>query len=121
MPRTDIRFPFGFDPRGRTATSAYAEHVHQMIEQLLLTGPGERVNRPDFGGGLAQLVLGPNAPEQAAALELALDAAVTTWLGDVVALSRLEVEASDATLKVELHYVLRATGEQVDDVVEVRP
>lgn len=121
MTRTDIRFPFGFDLQGRTATSSYAAHVHQLIEQLLLTHPGERVNRPGFGGGLAQLVFEPHAVQQAAALELALTAAVTTWLGDVVDLRRLEVGAADAVLKVELEYALRATGEVVTEVVEAQP
>lgn len=119
MARTDIRFPFGFDARGRTATSEYTDHVREMLEQLLLTQPGERVNRPDFGGGLAQQVFEPNAPERAVALELALSAAIDTWLGDVVDLRRLTVDADDATLRVELDYVLRSTSEVVSDVLEV--
>lgn len=118
MPRSDLRFPYGFDPQGRTATSAYDAHVRELLEQLLLTHPGERVNRPDFGGGLAQLVFAPNSPERAAALELALTAAVATWLGDVVDLRRIEVDADDAVLRVELDYVVRATGDVVTEVVE---
>lgn len=117
--RTDIRYPFGFDARGSTATAPYADHVRQMIEQLLLTSPGERVNRPTLGGGLLQLVFAPNAPERAVALELALSAAVTTWLGDVVDLLGLQVEATDAVLRVRLDYVIRPTGEARSDVVEV--
>ncbi|TIC88297.1 hypothetical protein E8D34_04985 [Nocardioides sp. GY 10113] len=113
MERTDLDFPFGFDAAGRTATTPYAEHVTDMIEQLLLTGPGERVNRPDIGGGLGQTVFSPNSPERAAALELSLTAAVTTWLGDVVDLRRLVVSADDATLRVDLEYLVRPTGEAV--------
>jgi phage baseplate assembly protein W len=119
--RTDIRFPYGFDGRGRTATAPYLRHVLDMLEQLLLTHPGERVNRPDFGGGLAHQVFEPNAPERAVALELALSAAVDTWLGDIVDLRRLTVEARDSQLRVELDYVVRATGEVVSEVVEVEP
>lgn len=118
MPRTDIRFPYGFDPQGRTATSSYESHVKEMLELLLLTHPGERVNRPALGGGLAQLVFTPNAPERAAALELALSAAVSTWLGDVIDLRRLHVAAEDAVLRVELDYAVRSTGALVTQVVE---
>ena len=55
-----------------------------MIEQMLFTNPGERVNRPDFGSGLMQLVFAPNSPELAAALEFTLQAALDRWLGDVI-------------------------------------
>ena len=59
----NIDFPFQFDRRGRTATTSDAGHVRDMIEQLLFTNPGERVNRPDFGSGLQQLVFAPNSTE----------------------------------------------------------
>lgn len=121
MDRTDIRFPFGFDEAGRTACSAYAAHVGEMIRQLLLTDPGERVHRPGLGGGLNQQVFEPNSPERAVGLELALSAAIDTWLGDVVELRRLAVQSREAVLLVELEYAIRATGEQVNDVVEVEP
>jgi phage baseplate assembly protein W len=117
--RTDIRYPFGFDTRGRTATAPYVEHVRQMIEQLLLTSPGERVNRPLLGGGLLQLVFAPNTPDRAAALELALTGAVATWLGDVIELRSLQVEALESTLRVRLDYVVLPTSEARSDVVEV--
>ena len=62
-----------------------------MIEQLLFTNPGERVNRPDFGSGLLQLVFAPNSPELAAALQFTLQAALERWLGDVIEVRELEV------------------------------
>ena len=63
----NIDFPFHFDDRGRTATTTLDDHVRDLIEQLLFTSPGERVNRPDFGAGLLQLVFAPNSAELAAA------------------------------------------------------
>ena len=57
----DIDYPFHFDSRGRTALADRDDHVRDMIEQLIFTNPGERVNRPDFGSGLLQLVLAPTA------------------------------------------------------------
>jgi uncharacterized protein len=69
MSAQDIDFPFHFSGRGRTAKAGYDEHVRDMLEQLIFTNPGERVNRPDFGSGVLQLLFGPNSPELAAALQ----------------------------------------------------
>lgn len=107
----NIDFPFHFDNRGRTAETDDADHVRDMIEQLLFTSPGERVNRPDFGSGLLQLVFAPNSPELAAALQFTLQAALQRWLGDVIDVAALEVASTDSTLQVNLSYTLRTGGE----------
>jgi Bacteriophage baseplate protein W len=107
----NIDFPFHFDRLGRTATTGYDEHVRDMIEQLLFTNPGERVNRPDFGSGLLQLVFAPNSPELAAALQFTVQASLQRWLGDVIDLQALEVVSEDATLRVTVQYVVRRSGE----------
>ncbi|MEL6763593.1 MAG: GPW/gp25 family protein, partial [Cyanobacteria bacterium J06607_6] len=80
----NIDYPFHFDNLGRTATTPEADHVRDMIEQLLFTNPGERVNRPTFGSGLQQLIFAPNSPELAATLQYTLQAALQQWLGDVI-------------------------------------
>lgn len=107
----NIDFPFHFDARGATASTGYADHVRDMIEQLLFTTPGERVNRPDFGCGLLQLVFAPNSPELAATVQFTTQASLAQWLGDIVDVRSLEVDAQDSILRVELSYALRATGE----------
>lgn len=106
-----LRFPLSFDGRGRTARATTDEHVRDMIEQFLFTEAGERVNRPDFGSGVRQLVFGPSTPEVAAALEHTVRAGLQQWLGDVIEVRRLEVESRESTLRVELEYALRRTGE----------
>lgn len=111
----DIDFPFHFDDRGATATTGYDDHVRDMIEQLLFTSPGERVNRPDFGSGLMQLVFAPNSPELAATLQFTVQAALGQWLGDVIDVRTLEVRSEDAALFVRLDYVVRATGQLRSD------
>jgi hypothetical protein len=111
----DIDHPYHFDGRGRTAAAGYADHVRDMIEQLLLTNPGERVNRPDFGSGILQLVFAPNSPELAAALQLSVQAALQRWLGDLVDVEKLEVTSEEAVLRFGLVYVLRRTGERRTD------
>jgi len=105
----NIDFPLQIDPRGRTATTDDADHIRDMIEQLLFTAPGERVNRPDLGSGLLQMVFGPNSTELAAALQFTAQAAVQRHLGDLIDLQQLVVTADDATLAVTVSYVVRAT------------
>ena len=107
----NIDFPLHFDARGTTATTDYPGHVRNMIEQLLFTTPGERINRPDFGCGLLQLVFAPNSLELAATVQFTTQAALAQWLGDLIEVRALEVEAKESTLRVALDYALRATGE----------
>jgi phage baseplate assembly protein W len=107
----NIDFPFHFDNRGRTASATDEEHVRDMIELLLFTSPGERVNRPDFGSGLLQLVFAPNSPELAATLQFTMQAALQQWLGDVIEVQDLEVTSDDAQLHVALQYVMRGSDQ----------
>lgn len=108
----NIDFPFHFDSRGRTASTNDDDHIRDMIEQLLFTNPGERVNRPDFGSGLQRLVFGPNSPEVAAALKFTLQATLQRWLGDLIELQVLEVTSEDSTLNILIKYVVRRNNQQ---------
>ena len=106
----NIDYPFHIDSRGRSATTGDDDHVRDMIEQFLFTNPGERVNRPDFGSGLLQMVFAPNSPEIAAALQFTAEAALQRWLGDVIELHALEVTSEEATVRVTVQYRIRRTG-----------
>jgi phage baseplate assembly protein W len=108
----NIDFAFQFDARGRTASTSDEDHIRDMIEQFLFTNPGERVNRPDFGSGLLQLVFAPNSPELAATLQVTIQAGLQRWLGDLIEVQKLEVTSEDSTLRVDLAYVIRRTQEQ---------
>jgi len=108
----NIDFPFGFDSRGQTAKAEYDQHIRDMIEQLIFTNPGERVNRPDFGSGLLQLVFAPNSPELAATVQFTVQAAIQQWLGDLIELGELKVTSLDSTLQLDMSYVVRRTAEQ---------
>jgi phage baseplate assembly protein W len=107
----NIDYPFHFDERGRSAGTTGDDHIRDMIEQLLFTNPGERVNRPDFGSGLMQLVFAPNSPELAAALQYTLQASLQQWLSDLIELQSLEVTSLDSRLSVTVQYVVRRTNE----------
>jgi uncharacterized protein len=117
----NIGFTYAIAADGRTALDTRERHVRGMIEQLLLTNPGERVNRPDFGGGLYQLVFAPNSPQLAATLQLSLQAAVQRYLSDVVAVQQLSVTADNEKLLVQLIYLLRQTGVMSAAQVELSP
>jgi len=105
----NIDYPFHFDQLGHTASTDYDDHIRDMIEQFLLTSAGERVNRPDFGSGLLQMVFAPNSPELAATLQFSAQAGLQQSLGDVIEIRNLEVTSEDATLRVELEYMVLRT------------
>src|ERR1700674_4754279 len=113
----NIDFPYHFDGRGRTAATDDDDHIRDMIEQLLFTSPGERVNRPDFGSGLLQMVFAPNSTELASALQFAAQAALQRYLGDVIDLQQVQVTADDATLTVVVKYIVRQSQEGRTDTL----
>ncbi len=103
----NLRHPFQIDGRGRTATTTEEGHIRQMIEQVLFTSPGERVNRPDFGTGIRELVFAPNSPELAAATEFTIQGALQQWLGDRIQVEAVQVESRESTLHVTIQYRIR--------------
>lgn len=107
----NIDFPFYFDNRGRTAITDDDDHIRDMIEQFLFTNSGERVNRPEFGSGILQLIFAPNSPELAATLQFTIQAGLQQWLGDIIEIQELMVSSQDASLRIELTYKVRRTGE----------
>jgi uncharacterized protein len=114
----NIAFPLTFDGNGRTATCGDDRHILDMIELFLFTNPGERVNRPDFGSGLLQMVFAPNSPEVAAAMQFTVQAGLDRWLGDLIEVRALEVTSEDARLTVDITYATRRTGEVVQTSFE---
>lgn len=105
----DADYPYRIDGRGRTATTGADDHVRDLIEQLLFTVPGERVNRPDFGCGLLGLVFAPNSAELAAATQFSVAAALQQWLGDIITVQDVTVESVDSTLRVSVQYMVTRT------------
>jgi phage baseplate assembly protein W len=108
----NVDFPFRLDPTGRTGTTDPDNHVRDLVEQLLFTTPGERVNRPGFGTGLLQLLFLPNNEPLATATHAAIRGALGQWLGDVVAVEDVTVTADDAVLSVTVRYIVRRSQRQ---------
>lgn len=102
----NIDFPFRFDHRGRTAATDDEDHIRDMMEQVLFTSPGERVNRPDFGCGLLRMVFAPNSDELAAATQFLIQGALQRWLGDVIQVESVDVRSEEASLFVTVTYVV---------------
>jgi len=103
-------FPFHIDGRGRSAETEEDEHIRDLIMQVLFTNPGERVNRPDFGCGVKQLVFMPNSDALATATQFLIHGALQRWLESVIQVESVEVEAVDSELRVSLVYSKRSGG-----------
>lgn len=107
----NIDFPYHFDSYGRTASTDDNDHIRDMIEQFLFTNAGERVNRPDFGSGLLQMIFAPNSQELAATLQFTVQAGLQQWLGNVIEVLDLNVQSEDASLRVGIKYRVRRSQE----------
>jgi phage baseplate assembly protein W len=107
-----LHFPFQPDHRGRSAEAGSDAHLRQMIEQVLFTVPGERVNRPDFGCGLLQLVFAPNSDTLATALQMTVHSALQQWLGERIVVEAVNVAHNEGILAVDVQYVVRRGQER---------
>ncbi len=108
----NLDFPYHFDGTGGTAETDYADHIRDMIHQVLFTTPGERVNRPTFGSGLLQLVFAPNSVDLSAATQMLVQSALQEWLGDLIVVDTVEVEGIDSSLHVRVDYLILQTQER---------
>lgn len=110
-----IDFPYRTNRQGRTAVTDYENHIRDLVEQLIFTAPGERVNRPDFGSGLQQLVFAPNSTELAATLQYLVQSNLQQWLGTLIAVEAVDVSAEDSRLTVAIRYrILRTQALQTE-------
>jgi len=109
-----IRFPFAVDPGGGRLRqeSVYERYVEQLVRQVLLTSPGERVHRPDFGAGLRRMVFAPNSPGTASLVQAAVFEALDRWLGTLIRVDDVTAAARGERLEVEVVYTVLARRER---------
>ena len=107
-----IDYPFHFDGRGRTASTSEEDHIRDLIEEVLFTAPGQRVNRPSFGSGLVQMVFAPNSSELATATQFLVQGALQQWLGDRIQIEMVKIDAIDSSLRVTVQYLIKKNQEQ---------
>lgn len=106
----NLTYPYSFSALGRTAEAPDDQHLRDLIEQVLFTAPGERVMLPTFGSGVAQLVFAPNAIELASATQMLVQASLQQWLGSLIAVQGVSVQADDSTLTVTVQYAPLGSG-----------
>jgi phage baseplate assembly protein W len=106
---------FHFAGDGRTATTDRDDHVRDLILQVLFTNPGERVNLPEFGCGLRELVFMPNSDVLATATQFLVQGALDRWLDGVITVNDVRVQADDERLVVDVAYTRLDTGERSHD------
>jgi phage baseplate assembly protein W len=106
----ETAFPLRIDGRGRTSAASTERHVADLVEAVLFTAPGERVNRPDFGCGLRLLLFAPVDDAVAGAAEMQMRSGLQHWLGDVIELGDVTVELADTVVRATVQYRIRATG-----------
>src|SRR5262245_49006957 len=109
-----VRYPFAVDEAaGRLAQEPVdAEHVEQMVKEVLFTSRGERISRPDFGCALRRMVFAPNSDAAAQLLQVMVLQPLEQWLRTVITVDSVKVVAVDESLEVHLAYVLKARGER---------
>ena len=98
--------PWHVDALGRSAATDDADHLRDLIEQVLFTAPGERVMRPDFGSGLLGLVFEPNSTALAATTQMLVQGSLQQHLGHLIAVQAVTVQPVDAALEVNVQYVV---------------
>jgi uncharacterized protein len=108
----EYNFPYQIDRNGRTATIDLNDHISQMIEQVLFTMPGERVNQPTLGTNVKQLVFSPLSDEMATATRLIVQGALQQWLGNIIILNSVQVTVQESTIQVQVLYTVRSSQQQ---------
>lgn len=102
----EIDHPLKLDGHGLTALTTTENHVRDMIEQVLFTAPGERVNRPTFGSGILQLIFAPNSEEIVATTQFLVQGSLQQWLGHLIQVDSVLVEGDDSTIYITVAYTL---------------
>ena len=113
-PFQGFQFPVAVDAslgRFRKETD-YPAYVVQLIKQVLLTAPGERVNRPDFGAGLRRLVFSPSSQETATLLQTTVFQSLDRWLGNLIQVESVEAAFENGRLDVVIVYTLKSRGDR---------
>src|SRR5215208_1290597 len=104
----NFNYPYKIDNKsGRTAGIDEERHIYQLIEQVLFTILGERVNRPTFGTGINQLVFAPNSEELAASTQFLVQAALQQWLGEIIRVDAVKTMSRESQLHISVQYTVK--------------
>ncbi|GAB4424633.1 MAG: GPW/gp25 family protein [Bacteroidia bacterium] len=109
-----IKYPFAVDRGLKTLAeeNEYREHVIQLIKQVLLTSPGERINRPDFGCEIRRMLFNPNSEVSASLAQVSIFQALEKWLGTVISVEHVKVQPIEELLEIRVVFVIKALQER---------
>jgi hypothetical protein len=109
-----VHFPIGIDTElGRLREeNDYEAYIAQLVRQVLLTAPGERINRPDFGAGVGRLLFAPNSPATASLARALVIQALDAWLGRYIRTDEVVAEAAEGKLLITVVYTILARQER---------
>ena len=100
------------DGEGRLGYPSLAESVRQSIRIILQTRPGERLMRPEFGGGLERYLHEPNTLTTRRQIRDLITSSLERWEPRIL-LDRVDVWEMDErpdTVRIEIVYRLRRTN-----------
>lgn len=108
MFKQHIRTPFRIDAgSGRVALESSEEtYVANLIRTVLLTTPGERVNRPDFGCGLQRMVFSPVNSATLGLVKIMVLESLEKELGSVIKVNEVSVRSEASKLVVDIGYTI---------------
>ncbi len=100
-------YPFSIDDNGRSSVTNEEQHIENLIEQVLFTSPGERINRPSFSCGLKQIIFEPNSDILAISIDTLVQSSLNLWLDHLIAIESVNVQNKDSILEVTVKYMIR--------------
>ena len=115
MDKPYLDFPFSIDGSGRTATTDDDNHIRDMIELVLFTNPGERVNLPQFGAGIQRLLFSPSSDTLRTSTQFLISTSLSQWLGDRIDVQQVNVASEpgfEEQVTIEVVYTVKATQQQ---------
>jgi len=107
-------WPMGVDHTGRIALSDGVPDLDRSIEMVLMTAPGERLMRPQFGCRIWELLFEPVTGNLLGLIAEAVRDALAQWEPRIVVEEvRPEVDpANHALVRIQIGYRVRATNDR---------
>lgn len=110
-----LDYPYSVSSTGVPKLTNPDDHLRDLVLQVLFTIPGERVNLPEFGVGVQQLVFAPNGEMLRASAQFLISSNLQRWLGDRIDVNQVSVTSQageEEVVQIEIVYTLNATQQR---------
>jgi uncharacterized protein len=109
-----FKYPLAIDASMKSwaEENDYRQHIIQLIQQVLLTNPGERINRPEFGCEIRRMLFNPNSVVGASLAQVAIFQALETWLGTLISVDHVQVNPIEERLEIRVVFMIKALQER---------